>query len=189
MLIAKFDNKNIEKHIIKFEKKYNFKFPKQYRDFLLKYNGGETIKTKFKIGDLNSDVRGFYGLGNANEHYHYNFFERINTLNRYLKDNMIPISSNLLGDHIVMSINCEKSGEIFFYYHDRPKKYIILTDDFKMFVAKCESEKLGHIKTIEERIATATEKGHGAKIPKLMPHWQAEIDKFSKMVQEELILD
>ena len=76
MLIAKFDNINIEQHIIEFEKKYNFEFPKQYRDFLLKYNGGETIKTEFKINGINSDIRAFYGFGNANEHYHYNFFER-----------------------------------------------------------------------------------------------------------------
>ena len=190
MLIAKFDNNNIEQHIIEFEKKYNFEFPKQYRDFLLKYNGGETLETEFKINSLKSDVRGFYGLGNADEHYHYNFFERIGTLNRFLKDNMIPIASNDFGDYIIMSFSCEKNGEIFFYYHDMPKKYIKLTDDFITFTKKCKSERIGHIMTIEERKELLIKNGKVKNItPDWIEAWQEEIDEYANIHQEELILE
>ena len=112
MLIARFDNNNnIEQHISEFEKKYNFVFPEQYRDFLLKYNGGETLKTKFKINGINSSVRAFYRLGNADEYCHFNLLERTESLDGFLKDNIIPIASNLLGDDIIMNI---ENGEIFF---------------------------------------------------------------------------
>ena len=189
MLISKFDNVNIEQNINDFEQKYNIQIPEQYREFLLIYNGGETLKTEFKSKKISSDIIGFYGLGSAEKDYNYSFFEETGTLIDYLEDDMLPITSNLLGDHIMIRLSNENLGKIYFYYHDQPKKYIEITEDFKTFVSKCESEELGHIMTIEERTKLATEKGHGKKIPKLMPIWQAEIDRFSNVIQEELILE
>ncbi|MCL2355437.1 MAG: SMI1/KNR4 family protein [Oscillospiraceae bacterium] len=188
MLITRFDNTDVEKYIVNFERKYNIEIPCQYREFLLAYNGGETLKTDFRSKKISSDINGFYGLGFADADLNYSFFEETGTLINYLKDNMLPIGSNVFGDHILIGIDGDNLGKIYFYYHDRPTKYIELAEDFKVFVAKCKSEKLGHIMTIEERAKLATEKGHKEKIPKLIPHWQAEIDRFSNVVQEELIL-
>ena len=84
----------------------------------------------------------------------------------------------------------ENNGKIFFYYHDRPKKYIELTDDFNTFIKKCKSEKIGHIKTIEERKATLIEHGNEENItPGWIRRWQEEIDRYSNIHQEELILE
>ena len=111
MLISKFDNTNIERHIKEFEEKYSFKFPKQYRDFLLKYNGGETPKIRFKIGKVDSDIRAFYGLGGVDEYYDYSFFERTHTtINDYLEDGFVPIGTTVLGDKVVIGIKDKNYG-------------------------------------------------------------------------------
>ena len=59
MLISKFNNHNIEDQIICMEKEYSIVIPVQYKVFLHKYNGGYTPKTKFRVGKISSDVRGF----------------------------------------------------------------------------------------------------------------------------------
>ena len=61
MLIAKY-GKGKEKLIQKFEDKYGIKFLSEYRNFLIKYNGGETPKTTFKKGKRQEDVRYLFGL-------------------------------------------------------------------------------------------------------------------------------
>ena len=189
MLISKFDNTNIESHIKEFEEKYNFKFPKQYRDFLLKYNGGETPKSRFKIGKIDSDIRAFYGLGGV-DYYDYSFFvEGMNTLVDYLEDGFVPIAPNVFGDYILIGIKDKNHGEVYFYYHDMPKKYIKLTEDFITFVGKCKSEKIGHVKTIEERKQTMIDNGYGHMLnDDFIRDWQEQIDLYSNMHQEKLIL-
>ena len=98
MLISKFDTSNIESEIETFENKHKFKFPEQYRKFLLKYNDGETPDSDFRINRVESDISGFFGLGKANEYYNYSFFEESNRMVNYLEDDMLPIGENVFGD-------------------------------------------------------------------------------------------
>ena len=65
MLISKFVACNIEEKIESVERKYEIVFSEQYKDFLIKYNGGYTPKTKFKAGKISSDLRGFLGFGDV----------------------------------------------------------------------------------------------------------------------------
>lgn len=65
MLISKFSNCNVEEKIIDIEKQYKIILPTQYKNFLHKYNGGYTPKTKFKVGKISSDLRGFFGIGDV----------------------------------------------------------------------------------------------------------------------------
>lgn len=190
MLISKFDNTNILSDIKIFEKKYNFDFPKIYRSFLLKYNGGETPKTKFKINRVGSDLRAFYGFGNANEHYHFNTIEKDIHFNEWLQENIIPIATNVFGDYIMIGIKDENSGKVFFRYHDRANKVIELADNFESFINKCKSEKIGHVKSIEERKELLIKNGNAENITDdWIEVWQAEIDKYANMHQEELTID
>jgi hypothetical protein len=56
-------------------------------------------------------------------------------------------------------------------------------------VSKCKSEKLGHIETIEERKAGMIKDGLGDKITlQHIAGWQKEIDLYSNIHQEELLL-
>ena len=139
---------------------------------------------------VSSDIRAFYGLGGVNEYYDYSFFEgAYTTINDYLKDGFVPIAPNVFGDYILIGIKDKNYGEVYFYYHDMPKKYIKLTEDFITFVDKCKSEKIGHVKTIEERRQNMINKGYGHMLNDgLIQGWQAEIDLYSNMHQEKLIL-
>ena len=75
MLISKFNTKNICKYILTFEKCNSIVFPKQYRFFLERYNGGYTPKTKFRINKISSDIRGFYGWGYAEKNFNYDYYK------------------------------------------------------------------------------------------------------------------
>lgn len=125
MLISKFDNTNIKQEVEKFEKKYNFTFPNIYKSFLLKYNGGETPNTDFKIKRISSDIRAFYGFGKADQYYHFNLIENDNQFQNWIKNNIIPIATNVSGDYIIIGIGKDNKGKIFFCYHDRPYNLII----------------------------------------------------------------
>jgi len=190
MLISKFDTKNIEDNIMKFEEKYNFEFPKQYRDFLKKYNGGMTPDTNFKMNRISSDIRGFYGFENADEDYNYKGIEGLISFCEFLNDNMLLIGTNDFGDYILLGIGSENNGKIFFCYHDRKKSYKELAEDFKTFVGSCKSKKIGHVRTVEERRQGMIDRGYGSYVsPVTLKGWQAEIDLYSNIVQEELILE
>lgn len=80
-------------------------------------------------------------------------------------------------------------GQISIYYHDLLGKKKVIASNFLEFINNCSSEPIGHIPTIEEREATAIANGFGHKLEKLRPLWQKEIEKFSNLVQEEVILD
>ena len=61
MLIAKYGNGTLGQ-VKEFEKKYNISFDEKYRDFLIKYNGGDTPNTIIKQGRKSETVRYLYGL-------------------------------------------------------------------------------------------------------------------------------
>lgn len=187
MLISKFDNTNVERYIKEYEEKYNLTFPEQYRKFLLKYNGGRTPKTKFKINRVNSGIRALYGFNKADEHYNFDKFRK---LDDFITMNVIPIGGTVFGDYVVIGIGEDNYGKIMFKYHDSPSGPKELTEDFATFVSKCKSDKIGHIPTIEERIELLkkNESWDVLENPP-MKTWQNEIDLYSNMNQEELILD
>ena len=60
MLISKFLNCDVEEKVIDIERRYEIILPAQYKNFLHKYNGGDTPKTTFKAGKISSDLRGFF---------------------------------------------------------------------------------------------------------------------------------
>jgi len=189
MLISKYDNTDIEQFISDYETKHEFAFPTQYREFLFKFNGGDTPETEFTIGKISSDLEGLFGLGNANEFLNYSFFDSMDGIRDFLEDLMLPIGINVFGDFIVIGIGEENNGKIFFLYHDRPKKYIELVGSFELFVSKCKSKEIGYIWTIEERKAELIANGLGDELTQdRINGWQAEIDAYSNMRQEELVL-
>jgi len=187
MLIVKNDTTNIEIEVKAFEEKYNFVFPEEYKKLLLKYNGGNTPETTFKINRISSDFTGFYGLGNAKPNY--SFLERSNVLEDYFEEHVVPIGGNCFGDDIVMGIGEENSGKIYFLYHDRPRKYKELTNSLRDFLEICKSKKIKPTRSLEERREAMIAVGRESFITDgLLRAWQAEIDE-SIVIQEELILE
>lgn len=190
MLISKFDNNNICIGIKDLEEMYKITFPEQYKQFLLKYNGGKTPETEFRINGVSSDIQGFYGLGNISEYYNFNSIMKHEKMEEWLVNKMFPIAFNVFGDYILISVGEENTGKVYFYYHDRPTKYIELAEDFKCFIKKCKSKKIGHIRSIEERKNDMIRLGKGDKItPEKISGWQAEIDEYSNTYQEDVTID
>ena len=74
MLISKFDTADIEEKITDLECQYKIVLPDQYKQFLYKYNGGETPETSFRLARVSSDVCGFFGLGVSNLYYQFEHY-------------------------------------------------------------------------------------------------------------------
>ena len=171
------------------EAQYSFTFPSQFRQFLINYNGGYTPKTKFKIGKLSSDVRGFYGVGRAE--LNYSFFTGRMEFNDYTKSGFVPIACDSFGNYIVIAITGGSLGQMFFEDHEQASKRYLLAPDFASFIKACKSELVSEAskRSIQEREEILIKNGRGHVITdSLRTSWQAEIDKYSKIEQEELIL-
>ncbi|SFB84734.1 SMI1/KNR4 family protein [Ruminococcus albus] len=153
MLISKFNVSDVESSISKFEAEYTVSFPDTYREFLLKYNGGYTPKTKVSINRASSDLRALFGYAEAYQNYNIlSVFSSSDIIN-YTKSGLIPIGANVFGDYFLIRINGDDYGAVYFRYHDKNIADIFIADSFKTFVSKCKSEMVGHIRTIEERKA------------------------------------
>jgi len=189
MLIAKYLNPNsdIEKMINHFEDKYKISLPIQYRTFLKKYNGGDTPKTSLKVKRFITDIRAFYGVGDAKRR-----LEDIAWLEDFLEKDWLPIASNCWGDYIAIGLNGEDEGKIYYFDYQRGYRKKFLTDDLKHFFEYCKSGEINPYvyRTIEEREADLIARGKGANITdQLKKAWQDEIDKYKDMVREEVIID
>lgn len=186
MLISKFAGENMNDQIAEFEKKYNIVLPDLYKEFLSKYNGGYTPKTKFKVGKISSDIRGFYGLGDAKLGY-----DSIES-GKWIKENVLPIAMDSFGNYLVIGLDDEDQGKIFFCDHEEGNKKRYIAKDLREFFGECKSEKINEASrlSIKEREQALIARGRGSMITDdLRKMWQAEIDKYQNMVQEEVVFD
>ena len=187
MLISKFDITNIENKVSGFEIHNNVRLPEQYRKFLLKYNGGDTPDTTFKMkARRKEDVMTFYGLGVGviKLDRHPYFIE-------LMKNGFLSIAEDCFGNEYFIGVAKTNYGKIYFYDHER-QSVELARNDFNSFVKSCKSEKLDpDVRlSIEERERQLIEDGYGANITDaLRQAWQEEIDFYGNMVQEPVILD
>lgn len=191
MLISKSAYPVTEAGLSHYEAAHGFTFPQEYRAFLLKYNGGETPETDFRLSGVSSDLVSFYELrdggdglalyeGSGPELYEMEFL-----VPYFLKDGMFPIAENVFGDHAFLCVDGRERGKIFFRYHDRPKRYIKLADDLRTFVQKCKSKKLGRCYTIDDRLAMRKCAGNFDPPSAItLSEWQKEIDHYNRIHQE-----
>lgn len=181
MLISKFMEENIEKKLEIYEDIIGSALPEQLCSFLKNYNGGETPNTKFASNGVSSDIKAFYGLGNVK--YSYNNLTPI----EYKNTKYLPIAFDSFGNEILISLD---EGEIFFRDHENDT-VLKLAKDLKEFIACCISEGINPAskKSIQEREQDLIQKGRGNIITDaLREMWQAEIDKYSSITQEEVII-
>lgn len=187
MLISKFVTENIVEEISGTEKKYGFEFPVQYKQFLIKYNGGYTPKTKFKINGVASDVNAFLGVGNAEINYSQITTEAMTDL---VEKEVIPIAEDSFGNYILIGVSGDLINKIFFWDHEKSEKKL-LTQDFLSFINKCRRDIINEAakRSIKEREDDLIAKGRGHIITdSLKAMWQKEIDKYEKISQEEVNL-
>ena len=186
MLISKFSNYDIKEKVVDMEKRYEIILPTQYKNFLQKYNGGYTPKTKFKVGRVSSDVRGFFGIGDVKLS-----LDTIE-LEEWLEKNVFPIACDSFGNYIVVGLRNDDAGKVYFCDHEKGNKVEYITENLKNFVGCCKSEKISEAsrRSIKEREDALIAKGRGNIITDgLRKMWQAEIDKYEGMIQEEVLVD
>lgn len=99
-----------------FEGQYALNLPKQYIDFLLKYNGGYPEASTFKISDDEGEsiVNKFYGIGDMKG----NLAKVFEALDGELPEGCISIGSDSGGNEICIGISEEYFGKIYFWMHD-----------------------------------------------------------------------
>lgn len=186
MLISKFNVENIEAKIEIFEKGNNITLPKQYRTFLHKYNGGFTPKTKFRIGKTSSYIEYFFGIDCKQFG-----FEKLE-ISEWIEKDILPIAVDYFGNYITIGLANNKVGKIYFSDHEKGYKTHKIGEDFSKFLRSCQSEVISDkfTKSIKEREEMLIARGRGHIITdSLRRTWQAEIDKYKNIVQEEVIID
>ncbi|UOE61901.1 SMI1/KNR4 family protein [Priestia filamentosa] len=121
----------------RFEQNQSIILPKEYREFLLKYNGGYPDFSIYKISDEpgESVVNILYGIGNMYDNLEKNcaIFDEI------LEIEFIPIGDDPSGNQICIGINKEYDGQIFHWAHDEEhcgmKNMYFLASNFNDFLA------------------------------------------------------
>ena len=84
------------------------------------------------------------------------------------------------------------TGKIFFCDHELENEVKCIAENLKSFLKYCKSEKISEASrlSIKEREEALIAKGRGAVITDaLRQMWQAEIDKYENMVQEDVVID
>lgn len=184
--IFKFDNTKVDKEISRLEEKYRISLPQDYRNFSIKYNGGYTPKTTFKIEKTSSDIRAFFGFSGAPRDYNFAYIETTNFFEDILENGYMPIATDSFGNFIVLSIS-EGKPEICFFDSEL-QSYQHLTDDLETFFEKINSKKFV-VRSIEERIQGMKDSGSDIEADdELISIWQGEINKYSDKKQEKVLL-
>jgi hypothetical protein len=109
-----------------------------------------------------------------------------------LKKIFFPIAEDSFGNYIVIGLANNKVGKIYFSDQEKGYKTHKIGEDFSKFLRSCKSEVISDkfTKSIEEREEMLIARGRGHIITdSLRRTWQAEIDKYKNIVQEEVILD
>lgn len=185
MLLSKFgggDTRRIEG----LEARFSIRLPEAYRNFLLRYNGGHTPRTNLRRGRVSSDIRGFYGLGPVPLS-----LDGL-PLEEWVSRALLPIAKNTFGDFFCLCARGDQYGQVVFCDHERGMAAQPLANGFPAFLALCKSSVIpeGARRSIEERRAALIANGREAAItPALVAMWQAEIDRYGGMVQEEVVVE
>lgn len=99
-----------------FEHNHKITLPKDYREFLLEYNGGYPNPGVYKISDElgESILNVFYGIGSMYD----NLEKKFDIFDEILEIGFIPIADDPSGNQICIGLSKEYFGEIFHWLHD-----------------------------------------------------------------------
>jgi hypothetical protein len=111
------DITNIE--ISKFEEKYNLKLPLEYKEFLLKSNGGKPCPRKFTSTDhkIISRVMMFFPLTNAIP-YNLAFYYETYGIGKMIPENLLPIGEDPIKNLVCLSLDKKSFGAILYWNKD-----------------------------------------------------------------------
>ncbi|UUC46482.1 ankyrin repeat domain-containing protein [Flavobacterium cerinum] len=117
----------IEEDLLDLEKNIHFELPKEYKDFLLKYNGGRPNPNVFrtKKGEYETDIQFFFGITTGI----YDILDNFHRLDD-LDGKYIGIAIDSGGSLILMNLD---SSEIYYYDTDIAELFLI-SESFEAFL-------------------------------------------------------
>lgn len=125
-----------------FERINGLQLPQQYREFLLKYNGGYprpyyfNISKEQGIGMINI----FYGIGEMYD----NLDKKIDIFDDILDAGFIPIADDSGGNQICLGLSEKYYGNVYFWIHDEDPEDMgnmyFIAEDFGGFLEKLHDE-------------------------------------------------
>ncbi|MDF7670680.1 SMI1/KNR4 family protein [Orbaceae bacterium ESL0721] len=187
LYIFSFDNSNVAEKIALFEETLGIKIPDTYRDFLKKYNGGQTIDAYFDINGESSDIRCFYGFEEQDEYCDFPQVMQYNSFTSAIENGYLPIAEDSFGNYIVIGIGKLNYGKISFWDHEIDT-YNYLCPNFKDFISQIKSHEYVPL-SIEERIQARKERTGDAEVrDSLIKLWQEEIDELANLKQQKVEL-
>src|SRR6185436_6496849 len=104
-----------EEELNAFEEENKIKLPPDYKDFLLKHNGGQPLKQR----NGNPDTIVTYILGMHNGDYYASLYKHIDMFRNRLPFGTFPIATDGFGNLFLMSLHAENYGQVFFWDHER----------------------------------------------------------------------
>jgi hypothetical protein len=126
-----------------FELANNIKLPKDYRDFLLQFNGGSPHPNKSQ--PPSTHVTYIFGMHNGD--YHASLYKHVEMFERRLPFSTFPIASDSFGNLFIMSLHSDGYGHIYFWDHEgEPAHQDGLYVDNCYFVAYSFSEFINNLK-------------------------------------------
>ena len=99
------------------ESHFNFKFPDQYKNFLLEHNGGIPGNVYYLVNDNGYVINFFLSLF-VKELSFEEYFQDYKINTKVLPDRMVPIAEDAFGNAICISVSGEDYGAIFFWDHE-----------------------------------------------------------------------
>lgn len=124
--------------------------PKDYWDFLLRFNGGRPIPNSFPIRgfDLDNfgDIQRFFGITEDRVAPDIRWF--IKTFRGRIPHGLLPIAGDGSGNIICLSLSGSNMGAVYFWYHDAeqsPPTYsnvYPIADSFTDFLNSIHSEDI-----------------------------------------------
>ncbi|MBK1645182.1 hypothetical protein CKO25_11100 [Thiocapsa imhoffii] len=110
-----------ESKIINAEEEINLKLPSDYKKFLLRTNGGYPEKGAFMIDFGHDRIQ----IGHVNyflsiyDGEHSNLVDYVKTYTERLPEGLLPVAYDDQGNLVVLKINGENKGKVYFWDHDQ----------------------------------------------------------------------
>ena len=134
--------------------------PQDYKEFLLKHNGGSPnfdafeIKNYFPNGSSSfTDIRYFFGLCHDKKSVMkcYDIFDNIRCYEGRVPNELLPIATDSLGNLICLGIKEKYYGKIYFWHHEEEsdreekpwwKNITLIADSFTDFLSTLSKYEL-----------------------------------------------
>ena len=189
------NTENVAEHVIKLENDLNIVLPEDYKQFLIKYNGGWTPETEIYFNDFDYEINGFNGVNKAKgaSNFYYrieNAVDKIrNDFFEDLENGYLNIGSDLGSFYYInIETNSDKYGSIYFMDEDR-EDFIYVCSSFKELTQKARTPDF-KVHTVKENIQRFKENGWEDRItPSLKKEWRKRYRKYKDVKLVPVIID